>query len=279
MATGLRLIVWVLFVVRDVYGLDTLCNDKLLKSVPDDHITATSYKSDPTLTGHPPNGRLNTTEVALGNGSVSMGAWAPAGDNNGEHIQVMFDDVTMVNGVFTQGRNQGTDHVTLFKVEYTEDGSTWQTVNDDIGVEKVFGGNSDGDTIESNDFGCPVFAKGIRIVPMGWEKHIALRFDVNGCYLDDSGTATTNTTTPFKPGIVTPFGGTTKAPTALSLLSIFTWGIIYLVSLSSASSTTTRTTVRTTKTTTTPKTTTTTTAYVFHPGILDPFGAVPSLIG
>jgi len=50
----------------------------------------------------------------------------------------MFDEVTMVNGVFTQGRNQGNDKVTMFRVLYTEDGTTWKTVNEqDTGVEQV----------------------------------------------------------------------------------------------------------------------------------------------
>ncbi|KAH3868522.1 hypothetical protein DPMN_031672 [Dreissena polymorpha] len=52
-------------------------------------------------------------------------------------LQAMFDEVTMVNGVFTQGRNQGNDHVTLFKIEYTEDGTTWKTINNDLDVEEV----------------------------------------------------------------------------------------------------------------------------------------------
>ena len=54
------------------------------------------------------------------------------------NVKAMFDEVTMVNGVFTQGRNQGNDKVTMFRVLYTEDGTTWKTVNEqDTGVEQV----------------------------------------------------------------------------------------------------------------------------------------------
>jgi len=42
-------------------GLDSLCGDKLVATIPDDHITASSYKTDPTLVAAPPQGRLNTT--------------------------------------------------------------------------------------------------------------------------------------------------------------------------------------------------------------------------
>lgn len=49
----------------------------------------------------------------------------------------MFPEMTMINRIQTQGRNQGADHVTLYKLEYTLDGTTWETVNNDVGVEQV----------------------------------------------------------------------------------------------------------------------------------------------
>lgn len=51
----------------------------------------------------------------------------------------MFDEMTMISAIQTQGRSLGSDHVTLYKVEYTVDGKTWQTVNNDVGVEQVDG--------------------------------------------------------------------------------------------------------------------------------------------
>ena len=47
-------------------------------------------------------------------------------------------------------------------------------------------GNNDGDSIVENSFDCPIFAKGIRLIPMGWNNHIAMRFDVSGCHLDNT---------------------------------------------------------------------------------------------
>lgn len=47
-------------------------------------------------------------------------------------------------------------------------------------------GNTDADTVVENPLPCPIFAKGIRIIPMTWNRHIAMRFEVNGCYLDNS---------------------------------------------------------------------------------------------
>ena len=51
---------------------------------------------------------------------------------------------------------------------------------------QIFRGNSDADTHVEEELDCPVFAKGIRLYPLEWESHIALRFDVKGCYLDNN---------------------------------------------------------------------------------------------
>lgn len=228
---------------------DQLCNDRLIKSLPDDHLTASSSKSGSSLLSPPSQARLNKTEQVLNNGTKLAGAWSPASDRAGEYVQAMFGEMTMISGLLTQGRNQGYDHVTLFKLEYTEDGTTWQTVNNDVGVEQIFMGNQDGDTIQENFLTCPIFARGIRIIPLEWDKHIALRFDVTGCFVDNSiivittpAAATLITTTastaailttvttptilttlqatnattslPFFPGIITPFGPT-KTGTSL----------------------------------------------------------------
>ena len=51
---------------------------------------------------------------------------------------------------------------------------------------QLFRGNDDADTPVEGELDCPVFAKGIRIIPLEWESHIALRFDAKGCYVDNS---------------------------------------------------------------------------------------------
>ena len=59
---------------------------------------------------------------------------------------------------------------------------------------QIFRGNDDADTPVEEELDCPVFAKGIRVIPLEWEPHIALRFDVKGCYLDTTviGTNSSN---------------------------------------------------------------------------------------
>ncbi|XP_060555879.1 contactin-associated protein-like 5 [Ruditapes philippinarum] len=265
-----------------------LCHDKLIQHLPDDHLTASSSKSDPGLLSTPVQARLNKTENTLNNGTTLMGAWSPTSDNGGQYVQAMFDEMTMVTGIQTQGRNQGTDHVTLYKVEYTEDGKTWHLINNDLGLEQIFMGNSDGDSIVDNPLSCPVFAKGIRIIPMEWDQHIALRFEVNGCYLDNTvivlttpsaGTtptllttmSLTNATTipTFLPGIATPFSlttqpATTKPGTTINMSTLIQW---FKTHLNNNTAVTTSPAVKTT------------TPAMFMPGIQHPFGPTQAGIG
>ena len=46
---------------------------------------------------------------------------------------------------------------------------------------QVFPGNSDPDTVFTNMLDCPVIARCVRINPLDWKDHIALRFDLLGC--------------------------------------------------------------------------------------------------
>ena len=71
-------------------GVD-LCNDYLLPSIPDSHITASSSLAVPGAKGYtgPERARLNTQQATLSNGTVLMGGWAPAADNKGQYIQVI----------------------------------------------------------------------------------------------------------------------------------------------------------------------------------------------
>ncbi|KAH3868521.1 hypothetical protein DPMN_031671 [Dreissena polymorpha] len=79
-----------MLLVIDVFhpGQDVLCHDRLLASVPDAHITASSSNVANQPITSPARGRLNTTETTLSNGTIAMGAWAPAADQHGEYIQV-----------------------------------------------------------------------------------------------------------------------------------------------------------------------------------------------
>ena len=66
------------------------------------------------------NGRLNEGGWSVASGSVNVNQW----------IQVDLQAPTIVSGIITQGRDStGQQWVTMFRVEYSDDGSTWQDVD------------------------------------------------------------------------------------------------------------------------------------------------------
>jgi hypothetical protein len=85
----------------------------------------------------------------------------------------------------TQGRFDGAQWVTTYRVMYTVTGSPddWQYVDNG----RIFVGNTDSNTKVRVNFNTPVRARAIRIHPLTWYGSICLRFDV--IYLDQSRAA------------------------------------------------------------------------------------------
>ncbi|VDI26177.1 Hypothetical predicted protein [Mytilus galloprovincialis] len=80
---------------------------------------------------------------------------------------------------------------------------------------KEFIANTDDKTKVTNKFGCPVFAKCVRVYPSDWHNHSGLRFDLIGCEIIDgphpnvtlqkttSGSSTSISTSSKRPNITT----------------------------------------------------------------------------
>ncbi|KAK3590761.1 hypothetical protein CHS0354_017275 [Potamilus streckersoni] len=157
-----------------------ICSQHLVsgpQGVADDQLSASS-EWDPL---HGPRwARLNTVFVSRSH----IGGWAAKVNDRYQYIQVKFNRVSIVHGIVTQGRSVVNDtckqYVKSFKVFHSMDGRSWTPVKERNGEDKVFRGNSDQETIETNYFPCPVLANFIRINPQTWNEHITLRFDVLG---------------------------------------------------------------------------------------------------
>lgn len=92
-----------------------------------------------------------------------------------------------VIGVITKGRasfaQKSQEWVTRYRVQYTTDSrhsvrQNWTDVTGDLsssGRPEIFRGNNDADSEFENVFPMPVKARYIRIYPVHWQKHIALR--------------------------------------------------------------------------------------------------------
>ncbi|XP_038051936.1 retinoschisin-like [Patiria miniata] len=100
-------------------------------------------------------------------------------------IEVNLDEPTVVSGVITQGHPSHDYYVKKYKVSYKKQSSSdYEHVTDGNGNNKVFIGNTDGDTPVTNLFDESVVATVVRIEPTGWYGYVALRLELLGCRRD-----------------------------------------------------------------------------------------------
>ncbi|XP_078351549.1 uncharacterized protein LOC144636260 [Oculina patagonica] len=138
--------------------------------IPDDHITAFSYPSNPF---QPAYGRLH--------GSRGDGWCAKTADNNDDWLQVDLGKMFQVCGVATQGDgyyDNSNSWVTDFKLSYSADGNTWTTYKDENGTELEFHREGDSFTVDRHKLPVPVSARYIRFHPTQQQGWNCLRVEV-----------------------------------------------------------------------------------------------------
>ncbi|XP_077978069.1 uncharacterized protein LOC144433608 [Glandiceps talaboti] len=106
--------------------------------------------------------------------------WVPLTFDTSQWVAVDMGETYIFNGVVTQGNPDMDYWVETYKVQYSDDYSTWIAVQDG-GSDAVFTGNSDGNSFERNLFSQSVTAQYIRINPQTWNNGIGLRFEILGC--------------------------------------------------------------------------------------------------
>eukprot|EP00058_Branchiostoma_floridae_P016425 XP_002601913.1 hypothetical protein BRAFLDRAFT_86397 [Branchiostoma floridae] len=135
------------------------------RSIPDSSITASS-----SLPDHPPHaGRLDSNSY-----------WAAGQNIVGEWLQVDLGVAARVTGTIIQGSSSGS-WITSYKLQYSEDGTSWTTYVGSDGSEKIFAGNTDDSTAVTNELENPVYARYVRFVVQEWNGAITMRAEVTGC--------------------------------------------------------------------------------------------------
>ena len=109
------------------------------------------------------------------------GAWAADPSVVGEYIQADFGQLQRIQAIDTQGRQDWSNWVTSYKFAYSTDGVTYDYVTSDDGSDRVFGGNSDRDTVVENSFDAPIVARFVRLYPQTYHDNMSLRWEVYGC--------------------------------------------------------------------------------------------------
>lgn len=180
-------------VTLEVYQGD--CNNLLVTGqhgVPDSHMTASSFYEDSIYRDSPERARLNLederVQIENGNYVIMGGGWVANDKDKNEWIQVSFKAQSIVRSIWTQGRFESnccnqSDWVTEYRVQFSQDGLSWQKYKDQSGNDLYFRANTDPDKIVKNDLPSPVITKYIRISPTAWHGNIALRLEIKGCLI------------------------------------------------------------------------------------------------
>lgn len=171
------------------------CNNLLVSGphgVPDSHMTASSYYEDSIYRDSPERARLNLEDVRVqienGNYVIMGGGWVANDKDKNEWIQVAFKAQSIVRSIWTQGRFESnccnqSDWVTEYRVQFSQDGVSWQKYKDQSGNDLYFRANTDSGTVVKNDLPSPIITKYIRISPTAWHGNIALRLEIKGCLI------------------------------------------------------------------------------------------------
>ncbi|XP_077165346.1 coagulation factor VIII [Paroedura picta] len=144
------------------------------KAISNQQISASSYIDNVVSSWPPFLARLNM--------QGRNNAWRPKTDSPKEWFQVNFQKAMRVTGIVTQGAKSAFSHMYVreFSLSSSQDGKQWTPVLQDK-KDKVFQGNQDYFSPVVNLLDPPVFARYLRIHPLYWNKHIALRTEFLGC--------------------------------------------------------------------------------------------------
>ncbi|XP_058960027.2 uncharacterized protein [Pocillopora verrucosa] len=122
-------------------------------------------------------GRLNFLAVP-----GKAGSWSARTNDVNQWIQVKLPVYTRITRFATQGRNAFNQWVTKYKLEYSEDGVTFDYYHEPgQSAAKIFHGNTDSNTIVTHELLPPIQALYIRLRPTAWFNHISMRMEIYGC--------------------------------------------------------------------------------------------------
>ncbi|XP_063169501.1 coagulation factor VIII [Candoia aspera] len=143
-------------------------------SIHNEQISASSWIDYAFGTWSPFLARLNT--------KGRINAWRPKVDGTAEWLQVNFKKMVRVTGLITQGAKSVFTHMFVkeFSLSSSMNGKIWIPVLHN-GETQIFQGNHDYFQPVMNFLDVPLFAKYLRIHPLSWNNHIALRMEVLGC--------------------------------------------------------------------------------------------------
>jgi hypothetical protein len=129
-------------------------------SLPDESFTASSFSTS----REPFRARLK-----------GQFAWRPRKMDFYEHLIIDFKSRVIINSVATQGRRAAREFVTLYTLQYSDNGKNWFYYTDQHKIIQNFVGNRDDDSVVTNRLREAIVARYVRLNPLQWNNFIAFR--------------------------------------------------------------------------------------------------------
>lgn len=109
--------------------------------------------------------------------------WCAKYKSSSEWLKVDLGVAARVTGVMTQGRGDGKEWVTSFKVSYSMDDYNELYVIDQYSNHRVFEGNTDAYSVKHTYLDRPIIARYIKFHTVHWHRHPSMRVEILGCQL------------------------------------------------------------------------------------------------
>ncbi|GBM75367.1 Lactadherin, partial [Araneus ventricosus] len=109
-------------------------------------------------------------------------AWVPDLDDEDPYIQVDLIVPTNITGLMTRGRNDANEWVSIYEIAYSDDGVKWKSPGGDTDYVVAYKANYDNESPVTSVFETEIVARFLRIQPSLYERKIALRFEILGCF-------------------------------------------------------------------------------------------------
>ncbi|XP_069132853.1 lactadherin-like isoform X3 [Argopecten irradians] len=109
--------------------------------------------------------------------------WCAKYKSSSEWLKIDLGVAARVTGVMIQGRGDGKEWVTSFKVSYSMDDYNEEYVTDQYGNHRVLEGNTDAYSVKHVYLDRPILARYVKFHTVAWHRHPSMRVEVQGCQL------------------------------------------------------------------------------------------------
>lgn len=109
---------------------------------------------------------------------TSGSSWTAEQNNIFQWIQADLGDLTVVTSIQTQGRQDLDQWVASYKISTEQSNGSLVFIETEAGDDRIFAGNTDADTVVTNDLPAGTMTTAVRLHPVKWQGWISMRWEV-----------------------------------------------------------------------------------------------------